>query len=133
MKRNDFLRKTILLAFAPVIGSANAILYAKPNDYGDIPIKGRWPYGNSGGSIQSIGNTLEVVATLVNTTLYITGAGCGSDVNVLIIGSSFTYQDTVSAADANTIIIDLSSALPGDYTLHLSNSLGGFLNGNFSL
>jgi len=37
MKRKDFLRKTILLAFAPVIGSANAILYAKPNDYGDIP------------------------------------------------------------------------------------------------
>ena len=123
----------MLLALGPVIGPVNSTVYANPFEERDIPIKGRWPYGNSGDTMQSIGNNPEVTAALINSTLYITGAGCNSDVNVLIIGNGYTYHDTVSAVDANIIVIDRSSAPSGNYALHISNSFGGYLNGNFNI
>ena len=74
-----------------------------------------------------------VVVTLSGSTLYITGAACGSPVAVSINAIGFVYHDVFADANANYIVIDLSSAPSGAYSLHITNLLGGYLDGTFNL
>jgi hypothetical protein len=131
MKRKEFLQKSLLMVIAPAIGSIGAKLYAKTEDGDDIPIHGDWPNGGEANNAQT--PSCGVVVTLSGSTLYITGAACGSPVAVLINGSSFIYHDVFADTDANNIMIDLSTAPSGVYTLHISNLFGGYLDGTFNL
>lgn len=131
MKRKEFLQKSLLMFFAPAIGSISTKLFAKPDDGDDIPLHGKWPNGGEANNAQIEPNS--VVVTLLVSTLYITGAACSSPIAVSINGIGFIYHDIFVDADANNIMIDLSSAPSGAYSLHISNLLGGYLDGTFNL
>ena len=131
MKRKEFLQKSLLFFVAPAIGSICTKLYAKPNDGDDIPLHGKWPNGGEANNAQTSPNC--VVVTLSGSTLYITGAACGSPVAVSINAIGFVYHDVFADANANYIVIDLSSAPSGAYSLHITNLLGGYLDGTFNL
>lgn len=131
MKRKEFLQKSLLMVIAPAIGSIGAKLYAKTEDGDDIPIHGDWPNGGEANNAQT--PPCSVVVTLSGSTLYITGAACGSPVAVSINTIGFVYHDVFADANANYIVIDLSSAPSGAYSLHITNLLGGYLEGSFNL
>ena len=123
-------RRFLLLSMAPIAGAMSCKLLARPMD-DDIPTKGRWP--NGGDSNNSLTPPCNVVVTLSGSTLYITGAACGSPVSVSIYGIGFVYHDIFADSDANNIMIDLSSAPSGVYSLHITNLQGGYLDGSFNL
>ena len=125
------MQKSLLMLIAPAIGSISAKLYAKPEEDDDIPLHGKWP--NGGESYNSQTSPCSVVVTLSGSTLYITGAACGSLVSISINGTGFIYHDIFADEDANSIMIDLTSAPSGAYSLHISNFLGGYLDGSFNL
>lgn len=122
-------RRFLLLSMAPIAGAMSCKLFARPMD-DDVPTKGDWPGGESYNAQIS---PCSVVVTLSGSTLYITGAACGSLVSVSIIGAGFNYHDIFADPDANNIMIDLSTALSGVYSLHITNLLGGYLDGTFNL
>ena len=130
MQRKEFLQKALCLFMTPALNAISARLYAMPKD-DDIPMYGKWPKG--GDSYNRLPSTNLVVATIESNTLHITGVSCGSPVTVLINGSSFIYHDVFADTDANNIMIDLSTAPSGVYTLHISNLFGGYLDGTFNL
>ena len=70
---------------APIAGAMSCKLFARPMD-DDVPTKGDWPGGESYNAQIS---PCSVVVTLSGSTLYITGAACGSLVSVSIIGEEF--------------------------------------------
>lgn len=122
-------RRFLLLSMAPIAGAMSCKLSARPMD-DDVPTKGRWPGGDSYNAQTS---PCSVVVTLSGSTLYITGAACGSLVSVSINGTGYIYHDIFADSDANNIMIDLSSAPSGVYSLHITNLLGGYLDGTFNL
>jgi|GEM_PF-6495211 len=119
------------MVIAPTIGSISTKLYAKTEDGDDIPIHGDWPNGGESNNAQASPNC--VVVTLSGSTLYITGAACGSPIAVSVNAIGFVYHDVFADAIANYIVIDLSSAPSGVYSLHITNLLGGYLDGSFNL
>ena len=122
-------RRFLLLSMGPIAGAMSCKLFARPMD-DDVPTKGDWPGGESYNAQIS---PCSVVVTLSGSTLYITGAACGSLVSVSINGTGYIYHDIFADEDANNIMIDLSSAPSGAYSLHISNLLGGYLDGTFNL
>lgn len=130
MQRKEFLQKAICLLMTPTLNVISSRLYAMPKE-DDIPMYGRWPKG--GESYNRLATTNLVVATIESNTLYITGASCGSPVAVSVNAIGFVYHDVFADSDANNIMIDLSSAPSGVYSLHITNLLGGYLDGTFNL
>ena len=114
---------------APIAGAMSCKLFARPMD-DDIPLNGEWPGGDS---YNAQASPCSVVVLLSGSTLYITGAACGSLVSVSINGMGFIYHDIFADDDADNIMIDLSSAPSGVYSLHITNLLGGYLDGTFNL
>lgn len=129
MQRKDFIKNAFCLMFTPVLGVIGTKVMAQPMD-DDIPTKGKWPGGDS---VNSLPPSHSVVVTLSGSTLYITGAACGSPVAVSVNAIGFVYHDVFADANANYIVIDLSSAPSGVYSLHITNLLGGYLDGSFNL
>ena len=123
-------RRFLFLSMAPIAGAMSCRLFARPMD-DDVPTKGRWPDGGDSYNAQTSPN--YVIVTLSGSTLYITGAACGSLVSVSITGIGFVYHDIFADDDADNIMIDLSSAPSGAYSLHITNLLGGYLDGTFNL
>ena len=122
-------RRFLFLSMAPISGAMSCKMFARTMD-DDIPTKGKWPGGDSYNSLLPL---QSVVVTISGSILYITGAACGSLVSVSIIGAGFNYHDIFADEDANNIMIDLSSAPSGVYSLHITNLLGGYLDGTFNL
>lgn len=122
-------RRFLFLSMAPIAGAMSCKLFARPMD-DDIPLNGRWPGGDSYNAQTS---PCGVVVTLSGSALYITGVACGSLVSVSITGTGFIYHDIFADEDAYNIVIDLSSAPSGAYSLHITNLLGGYLDGSFNL
>lgn len=122
-------RRFLFLSMASIAGAMSCKLFARPMD-DDVPTKGRWPGGDSNDAQKS---PCSVFVTLSGSSLYITGAACDSLVSVSIIGIGFVYHDIYADSDANNIMIDLSSAPSGVYSLHITNLLGGYLDGTFNL
>ena len=75
MNRSRFL----FLSVAPIVGAMSCKLFARPMD-DDIPTKGKWPNGGESNNTQTLPES--VIVTLSGSTLYITGAACGSLVSV---------------------------------------------------
>lgn len=129
MQRKDFIKKAFCLMITPVFSVIGTKVIARPMD-DNIPTKGEWPGGDS---VNSFLPSHSVVVTLSGNALYISGAACGSPVAVSINGIGFIYHDFFADSDANNIMIDLSSAPSGVYSLHITNLLGGYLDGSFNL
>lgn len=128
-------RRFLFLSMSPIAGAMSCKLFARPMD-DDIPLNGEWPgKGGGGESYNSFGGNSRtiVMAMISGSTIYISGAGCGSDVTVHISGLGFTYHNIYATSEANNIMIGLSSAPSGVYSLHITNLLGGYLDGTFNL
>lgn len=123
-------RRFLFLTVAPIAGAMSCKLFARPMD-DDIPTKGKWPNGGESNNAQTSPD--GVIVTLSGSALYIIGAACGSLVSISINGTGFIYHDIFADEDANNIMIDLSSAPSGVYSLHITNLLGGYLDGTFNL
>lgn len=93
----------------------------------------KWDGGWAEGA-KSLPTGINIRATLDASMLFIETTTQRSDITIRVFqGSEVVYEQTVPAAEAKNITVNLDELSNGSYSLDLTNQWGDYLHGDFDI
>lgn len=129
MRKLKLVQKSISFLLVSILTSIYAFNLSAKVVGASVVFDGSWEETR-----RSITTVIPVTASIDGSLLTIQCTTGRSDITVQVSGADgFLYEKMFPASEAYLIIIDLSNAPKGSYTLDLTNQWGDHLTGDFEI